>query len=253
MNSNRKTHKLSAEQQFKILNLIGPFQGDIVYIRKKNRIPTSGFENERLANEWLKKLKTKEQRFYMNDWPDLAKEIGANKIDISNVNNLPKRNKIENILHSISPHKNFTNNISLLATKYKLSPKWEKHLLNYILLDKFDDNIGDEVEIETEVDDDGNITKIRLTVFENTTLDDIEDIWAKVNELQKKLPYRKWDKFQPYKNIDRGQLACDLRKQGLTYLKIGQILSEKFDKTFEAPDVAKIIKLHKQTLGKNRR
>jgi len=89
--------------------------------------------------------------------------------------------------------------------------------------------------------------EIHIIITDNTTLEDIKNIWPEITKLQGKGSRKR----QPYKNRKRNQKAYQLFKEGESLKEIANKLSEEFEGTYTDNDISHIIRRYKQKLGSN--
>lgn len=236
-------------QKIKLLVSRPDFQKEIIELRKKWNIPVDGVKSEELNREWNKNLNTATDKYYDEEWPKHRKELQHLQTRATYVE---YKNR-EDELNNAAPLNAFGIDIKAILKKYLLNPKWKDPIRRYILFndpEKMGLSIG--VTITGHLNDyEPTEYQLSLQIDEDTTLEDIKEIWPDVMAHQERLIYRKQKKFQPIKNFERDKEAYDLKQSGKSYNNIADILSKKYDKAISYDDVASYIKRYKKKIGIN--
>ncbi len=257
MNNNHfDKNKKRSYQKAKVLFSRPDFQNDVLEIRKNayHPIPDNGFKDEIGANNLINEMVYANFEYFSQDGPfeQKIKALGINNLLGSrNTLDLIKYKQIEEEMNNTAPLNNFKKRVEDLIIKYKLAPKWQKPLEQYVLLNdinKIDFNTGIEAKMEIDKD---RPKEIHLIIDGYTTLDDIKSFWPKIKEWQKKMPHRTQEKFQPLKKFELGKECSGLQEQGKKENEIADIINEKYSSVYTYPDIARFIKRYKDKINKN--
>jgi len=228
------------------------FTDDIKSIRLKFGIPVEGFMTPEECSVWQEKLYEEQDSFYDNEWPKYKDELlSLRETDYAAY---IERNEATN---NLAPLNNLNKvQIPGLIKKYNVSPAFTDTIKSYLQFGKGKGTgfgvglIG--VKIEIPIENDKETGEIKLVIQDDTTIQDIKDIWPMVKIHQKRLKYHTREKYQPIPNLDLYERAYKL-KQTNSYKKTAEILTEelKTGRLISQTDAQDFVKRYKKHLGIN--
>lgn len=238
-----------AQQKVKVLVNRPDFQEDIIELRKKWNIPLEGIKTEEHNRTWNRNLSLSTQKYYDEEWPKHKAELKH----LSTSGTYKEYEKRKDELNDAAPLNAFEKDIKSILKKYLLNPKWRHPIRRYILLNDPDNmNISIGVTIAGHLNDYEPVEyQLCLHIDEDTTLEDIKEIWSDVKAHQERLIYRKQKKFQPIPNLDRDKRAYDLQNAGENPENIEKILQEEFGVAMGYDDINTAIKRYRKRLRIN--
>ena len=183
----------------------------------------------------------------------------------ANLNKLPKTQGITlggGILYSHRTIKKgglmYKDIIKILKQFRKSEESWFGAVSHYVLYDEFNPWFKSTVEAETEPDiiigndSVSGRTTYSIKLRENTTLDDVIDVWSGIIEL------RELDneengivkkKFSRRKNFDRGYDILNLYKNDYANDEIIRIINQKYNQFLDPGNIKKIVSVMGKEFG----
>ncbi len=231
------------KQKFKIFANNPTFQADVADIRKKWKIPENGLKPGNEILRWSQKLGSDTDDFYKIKWPKYRSELDA--LRKKNYFEFEKRQEEINLLAPINA---FNQDYYNIIIKYNLPPKWKEGIKTYILSGEERMFIGPVIHKQFDKDTQQDLLFIQID--DDTTKEDIVNMWHLVKIHQKGLVYRKQDKYQPIPNYERYKRAYDLKQEGKKAKEIADIMGT-FDKPLSENDIYEYIRQYKQISGIN--
>lgn len=231
------------KQKIKLLVARPDFQKDIHELREKCKIPTDGIKNEEENQNWNMQLDIDTDAYYTNNWPVERKEI----LNLRKAGKYKEADELKKKTNAEAPLNSFNNDLWVIIRKYRLSPKWHNGIRRYLMFnDPSNMNIlfGIPVKFEWE----NGIRRIYLEIDDDTTLNDLKNVWSWARKLQRGKQY---DKYQPIKNFDRDNRAYELQLEGRAEKEIGDIIQEEFGDALDYNELNIAIKRHKKRLNIN--
>jgi hypothetical protein len=231
------------KQKIKLLVARPDFQKDIQELRTKWKIPSNGIKDEQENENWNMQLGIDTDEYYDKNWPKERKELLA----LRKAGKHREADEIKKKINADAPLNAFNNDIWSVIRKYRLSPKWNNGIRRYLL---FNDptNLNISFGIPVKFEWENGMRRIYLEIDEDTTLDDLKNVWSWARKLQRG---KKYDKYQPIKNFDRDNRAYELQLEGRTEKEIGDIIQEEFGDTLDYNELNIAIKRHKKRLNIN--
>lgn len=231
------------KQKIKLLVARPDFQKDIHELRIKWKIPQDGIKNEEANEKWNTQLDIDTDEYYDKNWPKERKEL----LVLRKAGKHREADEIKKKINANAPLNAFNNDIWSVIRKYRLSPKWNNGIRRYLL---FNDpaNLNISFGIPVKFEWENGMRRIYLEIDEDTTLDDLRNVWSWARKLQRG---KKYDKYQPIKNFDRDNRAYELQLEGRTEKEIGDIIQEEFGETLDYNELNIAIKRHKKRLNIN--
>lgn len=248
MRTNAKLKKIESEkQQLNLLLCKGQFNADIIYIRKRYKIPNNGFSNKEEVNKWYDILKANTENFLKEVWYDKLEEIEFVGSSAQKSDYLNKLIESKKAIFDSSPYRLYKNEIFKLAKKHKLSPEWEKYLENYIIFNDLEMiEWNAEINFDIQTDKFNDKRKIVINIYEDTTIDDIKAIWPRITKVQESLLSHKKTKRQPMQQFERDKLAYEMKHNGYSLKSIAKELNEKYNANYLDFEIPKFVKRHKK-------
>lgn len=243
--------KSAKRQKQKAIVLISrpDFQEDMLSLRKKWNIPADGIKTDEEKRKWELDLSRATTKYYDEEWPKFHEELEQLQIH----GPYKKFKERQDEINDFAPGNAFEKDIKSILQKYLLSPKWKSPIRRYILLNDVDNmamNVG--VTIAGHLNDYEPVEyQLCLHIDEDTTLEDIKEIWSDVMEHQEMLIYKKQNKFQPIKNFERDKRIYELEQEGKTIKEIGDIINSEYDDGLLDGEIKQIIKRYKKRLNIN--
>lgn len=258
-NDKHKQRVSRHNQRFTILISRDDFQEDIERFREKWQIdPDKLKTNEEHQAWWLSHYKNADD-WDRDNWSRYRKElVDLEKAALDRDNKevtyrqFKDREKAVNDMRIINA---YFKDLRGIVAKYKLPPKWEHAVRQYIFSNepKYRGFIGVTISAPFSSNDDveKDIVTIKLDAY--TTKKDLMDAWPDIKFHLDKLRHKQHEKFQPIdeKVLERNSKAYTLKKQGKKYEEIATILSEQYDKAFSYEDVSTMIRNYKKLSGIN--
>jgi hypothetical protein len=225
------------------------FQEDMIRLRKKWNIPEEGIKTEEHNRSWNKKLRQETDTYYKEEWPKHRQELDQ----LQEAGKFKEWKARQDELNDAAPQNAFYKDIKAVMTKYLLNPKWREPIRRYILFNDPDNmNLSFGVTIAGHLNDYEPIEyQLCLHIDEDTTLEDIKEIWPDVKEHQKNLIYKKNEKYQPIPNLDRDKRAYELEKEGKSYDEISGIIYEEFNIWLGYNEIGILINRYKKRFNIN--
>lgn len=237
------------QQKAKVLVNRPDFQEDMLALRKKWDIPETGITEEKDNQLWNRKLNYDTDKYYDEEWPKYREELDQ----LRESGKYKEFKAREDELNDAAPLNAFQKDIKSILKKYLLSPKWKNPVRRYLLFNDVNNmNIPIGVTIAGHLNDYEPVEyQLCLHIDEDTTFEDMREIWSDVKEHQKRLIYRKSDKYQPIPNFDRDKRAYELELEGKSYDEISGILYEEYEIWLDYNEVRIAINRFKKRMNIN--
>ncbi len=231
------------KQKIKVLIARPSFQKDILELREKWKLPADGIKNEDENQKWNIQLDIDTDEYYSKNWPIERKEL----IALRKAGKHREADELRKKINADAPLNAFNNDIWSVVRKYRLSPKWYNGIRRYLMFnDPANMNISFGIPIKFEWEN--GIRRIYLEIDDDTTLNDLKNVWSWARKLQRGKQY---DKYQPIKNFERDNRAYNLQLEGRTEKEIGDIIQLEFGDTLDYNELNIAIKRHKKRLNIN--
>lgn len=236
------------KQKIKVLVSKPDFQEDMRRLRKKWNIPEDGIKEEKDNQLWYRKLNQDTDKYFDEEWPKHRSELDQ----LRESGKFKEWKQREDELNDAAPLNAFYKDIKSILKKYLLSPKWKDPVKRYLLYnDPNNMGLSIGVTIAGHLNDYEPVEyQLCLHIDEDTTLEDIKEIWPDVKEHQKNLIYKKQQKYQPIPNFDRDKHIYELSQQGLSYEEIALKIQKDFmvPSSFGYEDVSKALDRYRKRI-----
>jgi hypothetical protein len=239
---------LRAKQRTKLLIARPDFQEDVLAIRARFKMPSSGLTDDEINQKWHHEFYQSDDNYFETVWLKRRGEITQLKKE----RKLKEAEELQKQLNNEAPINAFRIAIKSLLKTYKLPLRWEESVRRYVLFNKIENMwlpVG--LSIHSEHDEDTDLKKIYIEIEDDTILEDIKQQWQSVKHHQKQLHSRTKDKFQPIREFERDQLAYDLNRKGKNLKEVAKALTKEFKKQYDWYEVSKFIERHRQKIGIN--
>lgn len=235
-------------QKKKLLISKPSFQKDILELRKKWNIPPNGLENTDEIERWYHQLYGDSDKYSDETWPKYRFEFEKLRKD----HKIQERERLNKKLNDENPINAFRIDIKSLVKKHNLAPRWHEAIKGYLLSNTQDGmSMFLGISIGIERDEDNGLEELLLHIPEDTTLPDMEKFWPWVRLHLKRLSYRKQEKFQPIKNLERDKRIFELAEQEMSYKDIAETIKKEFvvSENFGYDNVSRILSRYRERIG----
>lgn len=234
------------KQRARLLIARPDLQEEILGLRKKWNIPEDGIRTEEENRKWNGNLNNMTTKYFDNEWKkhrdELIKLRGTGRLSVY-------KNK-EKELNNAAPLNAFRLDIKSLIKKYKLGARWEYGIKRYLLFNDINNmSLSIGVTIAEHLDDELEAYQLCLHIEEDTTLEDIKEIWPYVKEHQKRLSSYQKSKFHPIPNLQRDKRAYELQMEGKSLEEIEDIIQVEFGDALDYNQLNIVIKRYMKRLN----
>lgn len=236
------------DQKKKLLISQPQFQKDILELRGKWNIPSDGLKNADEIESWFHQLYEDSDKYSDETWPKYRLEFEKLRRD----RKFLEREKLNKKLNDENPINAFRIDIKSLVKKHNLAPRWHDAIKGYLLSNTQDGmSMFLGISIRIERDEDNGLEELLLHIPEDTTLPDMEKFWPWVRLHLKRLSYRKQEKFQPLKNLERDKRIFELAEQDMSYNDIAETIKKDFkvSDNFGYDSVSRILSRYRERIG----
>lgn len=224
------------------------FQKDIRELREKWNIPFDGLKNADEIERWFHQLYEDSDRYSGETWLKYRLEFEKLRRD----RKFLEREKLNKKLNDENPINAFRIDIKDMVKKHNLAPRWHDAIKGYLLSNTQDGmSMFLGISIRIERDEDNGLEELLLHIPEDTTLPEMIKFWPWVKLHQKRLSYRKQEKFQPIKNLDRDKRIFELAEQDMSYQDIAETVKKEFEisENFGYDSVSRILSRYRKRIG----